>query len=248
MNIVGVLVGLALVSGVVGLLSVAVILCFLLYGARRAYYALSGKTYVPLLEAGGAKYEHQDVNAGASIDSIRTVLKRHLSTKGVNTYARAGLNSLESSERKATAFLNMLDSKFEPGSITWQKFAGAADATRQAVIRNCADLANAIQLFDYEDYRRTERTRRMATYRKSIDGTMDQTTQIEKQHLHNKQLADMQAIIDRNDKLLLELDKFTAELGTLNDSGSSAESDKLIEEIQQLAAETKYYKDALDNM
>ena len=61
-------------------------------------------------------------------------------------------------------------------------------------------------------------------------------------------MVEMQAICDRNDKLLLELDKLTAELQTLDDAGSSAKSDQLIEEIRQLSAETKYYRNALDDM
>ena len=237
----------AVMAAFLGLASTAALIFALIYGVRRGVYALKGEPYRPLLGSGSAsEYQHQDVDAGSTADSIATVFRRNLSVKGVAPYARSGMAALSSADRKAANFQAVLDSKFEPGSITWQKFAGAANATREAVVRNCAELANDIQLFDYEDYSRSERARRKATYRK--DAPVLQTTQIEKQSLFHSQMAEMQAICDRNDKLLLELDKLTAELHTLDDTGSSAKSDQLIDEIRTLAAETKYYRDALDDM
>lgn len=247
MDILGILAGLALIAGLLGLAGAVGIFVAMAWGLRRGYYALTGKQYVPLLKAGSEpEYQHQDIDDGSTADSIRSVFKRNLSAKGVNVYARAGLTALDSCERKCANFLSVLGNKFQSGSITWQKFAGAADATKQAVLRNCAKLANAIQVFDHEDFRASERIRRRTTYR--TDSTVNVETQIEKQHLFQAQLEDMQAIVDLNDKLLLELDKLTTEINTLDDSGSSAESDKLIAEIRSLSAETKYYRDALDQM
>ena len=230
-----------------GLAGSAALIFGLIYGVRRGVYALKGEPYRPLLGPGkDNEYQHQDVDSGANADSVKAVFKRNLSVKGTGPYARSGMEALSSAERKAANFRAVLDTKFEPGSLTWQKFAGAADATSQAVLRNCAELANDIQLFDYEDFSRSERARRKATYRS--DAPVLQTTQIEKQSLFHTQMVEMQAICDRNDKLLLELDKLTAELQTLDDTGSSAKSDQLIEEIRTLSAETKYYRDALDDM
>ncbi len=230
-----------------GLAGTAALIFALIYGVRRGVYALKGEPYRPLLGSGSKNtYQHQDVDAGSTSDSIASVFRHNLNVKGVAPYARSGMAALSSAERKSANYRAVLDQKFQPGSITWQKFAGADEATQQAVVRNCAELANAIQLFDYEDFSRSERARRRATYRK--DAPVLQTTQIEKQSLFHTQMAEMQAICDRNDKLLLELDKLTAELQTLDDSGSSAKSDQLIEEVRTLAAETKYYRDALDDM
>ena len=230
-----------------GLAGSAALIFALIYGARRGVYALKGEPYRPLLGPGKQnQYQHQDVDSGSNSDSIKSIFRRNLNVKGVGPFARSGMEALSSAERKSANFRAVLDNKFEPGSITWQKFAGAADATSQAVLRNCAELANDIQLFDYEDFSRSERARRKATYRS--DAPVLQTTQIEKQSLFHTQMVEMQAICDRNDKLLLELDKLTAELQTLDDAGSSAKSDQLIEEIRQLSAETKYYRDALDDM
>lgn len=230
-----------------GLTGSAALIFGLVYGVRRGVYALKGEPYRPLLGPGkGNEYQHQDIDAGSDAESVKAVFKKNLSVKGVGPYARAGIAALSSSERKAANFNAVLGAKFQEGSITWQKFAGAADATQRAVLRNCAELANDIQLFDYEDFSRSERARRKATYRS--DAPILQTTQIEKQSLFHQQMVEMQAICDRNDQLLLELDKLASELHSLDDSGSSAKSDQLIEEIRKLSDETKYYRDALDEM
>ena len=230
-----------------GLAGSAALIFALIYGARRGVYALKGEPYRPLLGPGKQnQYQHQDVDSGSNSDSIKSIFRRNLNVKGVGPFARSGMEALSGAERKSANFRAVLDNKFEPGSITWQKFAGAADATSQAVLRNCAELANDIQLFDYEDFSRSERARRKATYRS--DAPVLQTTQIEKQSLFHTQMVEMQAICDRNDKLLLELDKLAAELDKLGDIGASAESERLVEEIRQLTEETKYYKQGLEAM
>lgn len=247
MGAAGVLLVIAAIAIFLGLAGTAALIFALIYGIRRGVYALKGEPYRPLLSSGKENtYNHQDVNNGATVESVTAIFKRNLNTKGVSSFARAGLSALSAADRKAANFHAVLSTKFQEGSITWQKFAGAADATKQAVLRNCAELANDIQLFDYEDFSRYERARRRATYR--TDSHVLQTTQIEKQGLFHSQLLEMQTISDQNDKLLLELDKLTAEISTLDDSGSSARSDELIEEIRKLSAETKYYRDALDNI
>ena len=146
-----------------GLAGTAALIFALIYGVRRGVYALKGEPYRPLLGSGSKNaYQHQDVDAGSTSDSIASVFRHNLNVKGVAPYARSGMAALSSAERKSANYRAVLDSKFQPGSITWQKFAGADEATQQAVVRNCAELANAIQLFDYEDFSRSERARRAA--------------------------------------------------------------------------------------
>ena len=229
-----------------GLGGSAAIIFGLIYGGRRAYYALKGETYRPLLTSGKeVEYVHQDTSGTADIASLKTIFRRYLQVSGVGKYAREGMIALDGTERKISGFYAMLDSKFQPGSITWEKFSAAASAAKEAVLRNCAELANAIQLFDNVDFRRLEQEERRTRFRRDVQLS---PTQLEKQQLYRQKLGDMQAFCDANERILLELDKLALELDRIDDAGSSAESEHLIEEIRTLTAETKYYKDALDNM
>ena len=203
-GIVNVLIGLMVAAGVVGLVIVVGIVAGIVYGIRRAGAALKGEPYRPLL---GSKrqpdYEHQDVDAGATAASIMGVFKKYSRTDVVGHYARAGLVALENEERKTSGFKAILDSKFPPNSLSWGKFAVAGDATHDAVLKNCASLANRVQMFDHEEYRRVESTKRSISYR---TGEKSDPNLAEKRRLFQANLSDMDAILLSNDKLLLELD------------------------------------------
>lgn len=244
----GTLFTLAAIAGIIGLAGVIAIIFGIVYATRRGVYALKGEPYRPLLGSGSknqVEYAHQDIDNGADEESVRAVFKRYMHTDGVGKHARAGMASLDSAERKSAGFHAVLDNKFQPGSLTWEKFAVAASSAQEAVLRNCAALANAIQVFDHADYRRLEQARRRSSFRS--DYRLDATQQ-EQYRILQVKLGEMQAITNASEKILLELDKLTIELEKLDDAGSSAQSDQLIEEIRNLSAETKYYKDALDNL
>lgn len=233
------LIGLAVVTGIFALAVVGVIVGGIAYGIRRARYAFKGESYKPLLGSKKQReYEHQDLGAGATAESISRVLKDYARTDVVGRYAQAGLASLENEERKVDSFTAILDSRFQPHSLSWEKFAVAADATHEAVLKNCASLANRVQVFDHEGFRRIERTRRSISYR---TGEKRDPTIPERQRLFQASLSDMDAILLSNDKLLLELDKLTAELGKISNEATTENGDRIVEEIRALAEETKYY-------
>lgn len=240
----GALIVLAVVAGTIGITAAGAAIFGIAYAARRGAYALKGEPYRPLLTSGSG-YEHQDIDSGSDEASIRAVFKRYLQTSGVAKFARTGITTLDSAERKAANFFAILDSKFEPGSITWSKFSVAAQAALEGVLRNCADLANAMQSFDVTDYRRLEQLRRRSLF---ISNAKLDATQEEQWRLYQVKLSQMQAIQNSSEKLLLELDKLAAELDKLGDIGASAESERLVEEIRQLTEETKYYKQGLEAM
>lgn len=237
---------LAMLSGIIGIGAAAAILFGIVYATRRGYYALKGEPYRPLLGS-GSQQEVKLLEAGSVVDesTVRSILKRNMQTSGAGQYARAGLTVLDSADRKGASFRAVLDAKFQASSLTWSKFAGAADSTKEAVLSTCADLANDIQVFDHADYRRLEQNIRRARFNSKYQ--LD-VTQQEQYSLLQAQLADMQDHISRCEKMLLELDKLQAELDKLDDAGTSAESERLIQEIRTLSEETKYYKQKLDDM
>ena len=235
---------LAILAGTIGITVTGAAVFGLIYAARRSAYALKGEPYRPLLTSGSG-YEHQDVDNGADEATVRAVFKRYLQTSGVAKYARMGITTLDSADRKAANFRAVLDNKFEPGSLTWDKFSVAAATAQEGVLRNCAELANAIQSFDHADYRRLEQLRRRSLF---VAGAQLDATQEEQWRLYQVKLSQMQALESASEKLLLELDKLTAELDKLDDAASASESERLVEEIRQLTEETRYYKQGLENM
>lgn len=236
----GILMGLAVVTGVVALVLVAVIVAGIAWGIRRAVYAIKGEEYKPLLgDKTKREYEHQDVDAGATAESIANVLRRYTRAIVVGKRASAGLAALENDKRKCAAFHAILEKKFQPGSLSWDKFAVAADMTHDALLRNCASLANRVQVFDRAGYQKKELGHRSSTWRK--EGELLDPAAAEKQRVLQAGLDEMDALLASNDRLLTELDKLTFELGKLTDAEASADSDHIVEEIRTLIDETKYY-------
>lgn len=235
-----ILVGLAVVSGAMALAVAGVAALGIGWGIRRAIYAIKGEEYKPLLgDKTQHDYEHQDVDAGATAESISNMLKRYTHAAVVGERAKEGLAALENDKRKRAAFHAVLEKKFQPNSLSWDKFAVAADMTHDAILRNCAALANRIQVFDRAGYKKDELGHRSSTWRK--EQTLD-PVEAEKQRVLQEGLDEMDAILKSNDKLLTELDKLTLELGKLSDADTSANTEGIVDEIRTLIDETKYYQ------
>ena len=235
-----VLSGLLVVAAVIGIIILIAIVFLIVYAIRRMIFAFRGEEYVPIItrKRKVRPYEHQDIDAGSTAESIRGILRRYVQAETVGAYARRAISNLNDEERKASYLHSVLDAKFQHGSLSWDKFAVAAKSSERAILQNCAALANRIQTFDYVEFRRLERADRNASHQR---GEPLDATQKEKYSLMKATIVDMDVIMASNAQLLLELDKLSAELGKLADADTSEKSERIVEEIRTLIDETKYY-------
>jgi len=231
----------AVVVSIVGVILFIAAAFGIFYAGRRLYYALKGEEYVPLITPKKVPYKHMDVDTGTSAHDIDDVLRRYANLDIVGKYAKKARHTLDSTTRRCDGFFAVLDSKFQEGTMSWDKFAVAADSAKQAILHNCAKIANTVQLFDREEYRRLSRL-----YKTSAQQGASTTTALEnkKWWLMQQDLRNMDAIIVANDQLLFELDKLTAELNKLKSVDDTGAGDRLLEEIRTLIEETKYYQQA----
>lgn len=240
MGAVDVLVGLLVTAGIFAFIIAVVVIGFIIWGIRRAYYSFKGDEYRPLI--GGKvqhEYEHQDVSNGATSASIERVLRRYIRVETVGKYAHAGITALENERKKTANFYGVLEGKFPKTSLSYGKFSVAAEATHDTILRNCASLANRVQVFDFVEYRRVERAHRNSKYRTDVQPS---EMQLEKYDLMHASLDEMDAIVASNEELLLELDKLTVEIGTIDNVDTTENSERIVEEIRTLIDETKYYR------
>ena len=240
-NVAEVFINMIMVAGVLGVIFTVAVIFGIFYVCRRIYYAMRGEEYVPLFKGKTGKYEHQDVESGATVESISKVLARYARYDTVGKYAHAGKKALEDMDLKLASFYATLDSKFPRESLSWDKFSVAAVGVEQTLINNCALLANRVQTFDRDEYRQLARQIRNAAYHQ---GTPLAPVQQQKWQLLKASIDDMDAIIESNEHLLFELDKLASELDKLQNAGFTEESEKLLEEIRTLIDETKYYRQA----
>ena len=241
-NLLDILLAIVLVVLAVAVLPAVAGVFAVFYIGRRIYYAVSGKEYVPLFSGSKQpKYDHQDVEAGSTVETVRKVLNDYAKYDTVGKFAREGRAQLDGVARKSEAFFAILDNKFQSGSLSWDKFAVGADTVQQAVLNNCASLANRIQTFDRADYRKLNRLRRDNQLKNSAPLN---ATQEEKLAMLEASLAEMDGIIATNDQLLLEFDKLMAELDKLQNADFNEEGERLLQEIRTLIEETRYYQQA----
>ena len=184
------------------------------------------------------EYEHIDTDGQISDEQVISVLKKYTHRYAVGDLARSGINSLESVARKRDSFYAALDAKFQPETITWDRFAVGADSALSAITKNTAELANGIQAFDSDEYRRIER---MAKSAGAGQTALDETMQ-ERWGMLNGRLDGMREIVAGNEKMLLEMDKLEAELGKLESTERVDRGEEILQEIRTLSEEMKYYR------
>ena len=174
-----------------------------------------------------------------SAEDVKRTLSEYEKTTVVGTYARHALAQLDSAEAKRTSLYDAITKKFQEGSLTYYKFAEVVDAAANAIIHNSSILARRIQAFDVEDYNRNARDTITGLFKRS---TIPEEVRKEKRQVYEMSLNDMRGIVAANERLLVELDKFSIELGQLETNANAEVNTRLLEEVTTLVDETKYYK------
>lgn len=184
-------------------------------------------------------YERLDVDNGSTAADIARVMSAYVGDAVVGTYAQAVIDTLESAELRRQSLFAELDGTFQRGSLSWDKFAGPAQAGLASIQRNSAVLANRIQSFDTSRYLRARREAdRVGSH--ASDGL--NAAHAERLRHFEETLASLDAIQETNEGLLVELDKLAGELVSLSAASPTDQSDYILDEIRRLVEEAKYYR------
>ena len=180
------------------------------------------------------------LNSGdITIDDLKRTLSDYTKKQIVGTYAKHGLAELELLERKRELVYTAIEAKFTKDSLTWIKFTDVADLAMAAVVSNTSLLAQRIQNFDVDEYLRMIRQGVTSLFSRN---TIPSDLRQEKRRIYEDNIDDMRGIVAANEKLLLELDRFEAEMNLLSATSNEQENNRMLEEITQLIDETKYYR------
>ncbi|MBO6132884.1 MAG: hypothetical protein J6P05_00930 [Lachnospiraceae bacterium] len=144
------------------------------------------------------------------------------------------LMQVEQLKRRISVILNP---KFPPGTLSRQKFDGTVDSSVNAIVRNCASLIDRVQLFDEGEYKKIKRLIESGDYKKD---NIPDDVQEEKYRLYENNFKAVIGIVGLNERILMKLEAFSAEISGMNDISDG--NDKILDEIQNLIEETKYYE------
>ena len=184
-------------------------------------------------------YEYLDVERGTTPERIAEVMREYVDDYVAGDYAQAVIEALDAAKFRRRSLIPEIESKFEPNTISWERFMAPAEAALQAVVRNCALLANRVQSFDSTDYARMEEFYSQGGF--DANGGTD-PARLQRWKLLYDTKREMDDIRSTNEELLYELGKLSAELGKLSSTVSHDEGARIAEEVGKLVDETKYYQ------
>lgn len=214
-------------------------------GDEQSPKVISGhKEQKRLMGANG--FSFLDIESGATPEDIKGVLGAYREDETLGTYAAATCVSLERAQFSSDGITSLMEREFGHESLTWDRFAVPVEAAFGAICSNSARIANIIQAFDSEEYRRLARLSAAG----QLHGGGQQASRLEAM---TSQLDELQDLSYGNEAMLDELNGLQTELAKLADSHQTVTFDEIAGEVRNLASDTKRYmprdaEESLDDM
>ncbi len=167
------------------------------------------------------------------LEKAKAILRDHCSGRYFGSMARTASEQLDRILKCRQRLSGILEQRFTKGTMSWEKFESTAAAAEISAIQNVVAMANRMRLFDEKEYARLQRYR---------EDDIPDDIQEEQLRLYQKNFDNVRSTIALNEKILLKMDALTMELSS-SDSGKSTDlNNGLLEEIEKLIDETKYYQ------
>lgn len=178
------------------------------------------------------KEEHLFIGTNQySIESIRTEMQRYLESRIFGKIARASLEQLDKCEEMQTGVREVLNRKFDRGSLTYQKFDAIAKTACSTVLANMANMLNRMRVIDDGEYARLQNYQ---------NDDIPDDIQIQRLELYNKNIEAVKEQRNRNEGLVYKLDELRLELAA--SEVVDTESVKAYSEIDTLIRQIGYYQ------
>ena len=166
-----------------------------------------------------------------SVEGIRQEMKHYLGSGVFGQVARASLDELDKCEKMQAGVDEVLDRKFEKGSLTYQKFDSIAKAAQDTILANMVNMLNRMKVIDDGVYARLQNYKH--------DDIPDDI-QIQQLELYNKNIAAVKEKRNQNEGLIYKLDELRIELAA--SEAVDAAGIKAYAEIHTLIKQIEYYQ------
>lgn len=172
--------------------------------------------------------KHEYVESVSNMKDAERVMKSYISGKYFGKTAETVLNQLYRIQKSTSRLDMMLDKKFETGSLSWQRYHGVIEDAEKTINQTICQMTNRMLLFDEEEYKQ------LLCFK---EDRIPDDIQEERLKLYQENLGKIESAITVNERILLQFDKLTSGL-TLQEN----RNDELLEKIQKLTEEIKYYQ------
>ena len=155
-----------------------------------------------------------------SIKEIKRIASKYQYGFYLGKTARSIINQANLAEKKINEAREAVNSRFEPSSITWDRYMGVVNAAADTAVDNLDMMARRINPIKHITKRESINSGRLEFYN-------------ENRQCIDKGIQDNEEMFNRLDTLAIELRK-SAE--------NSAKTDAVIEDIEEITGQIKYYK------
>ncbi len=167
------------------------------------------------------------------LDKAKDILRSHCEGRYFGSLARTAAGQLDRIFQCRQRLSGILEQKFTRGTMSFQKFDSVAAAAESSAIKNVVAMANRMRLFDEKEYARLQHYR---------EDDIPDDIQEEQLRLYQKNFDNVRSTIALNEKILLKLDALAMEISSSASSDDADLNNGLIEEIEHLIEETRYYE------
>lgn len=145
------------------------------------------------------------------------------------------ISQLERMKKKREAFLNVLNHRFDPGEMSFKKFASVSQEVEKLLYLNVRSILNRLHVFDKAEYGNM-----LTSKPKGLTPEMMQ----KKNKVYNDYLTYLKTSLNTNEEILLKLDQLMLEISRL-DSFEEGDIEQMpcMKEIDLLIKQTKLYRD-----
>ena len=166
-----------------------------------------------------------------SVEGIRAEMKHYLGSGLFGQVARSSLDQLDKCEKMQAGVSEILDRKFDKGSLTYQKFDAIARAAQDTVLANMVNMINRMKVIDDGVYAR------LLNYKHD---DIPDDIQIQQLELYNKNIAAVKEQRNQNEGLIYKLDELRLELAASESVDTAGV--KAYAEIDTLIKQIEYYQ------
>ncbi|MBQ7058724.1 MAG: hypothetical protein IJM83_05410 [Firmicutes bacterium] len=180
--------------------------------------------------------------AEGKVDQLSTVIGSYKGKYGIGSIAEIASRQVTNIDKKGPSLLKMVDEKFEPGSMSHDRFATPIENGIETVRQNSLTLARMLEGFDDQDFQKLAKLMQTGEYRHDL---IDDEIQKERYLIYQNNMSEMERIVSTNERMLLTLDRISVELSKLETNQIDQEGSKILEEIEELTKTAKFYQSKL---
>ncbi len=178
------------------------------------------------------KEEHKYIGTNQySVEEIRQELQHYLGSGLFGQVARSSLDQLDKCEKMQAGVNEILNRKFDKGSLTYQRFDTIAGSAQNTVMANMVNMLNRMRVIDDGVYAR------LLNYKHD---DIPDDIQIQQLELYNKNIAAVKEQRNQNERLIYKLDELRLELAA--SESVDAAGIKAYAEIDTLIKQIEYYQ------